>query len=458
MSLPISEVLLEGLVGTQNLSSSAFPLIFLGEGLYWTTSIQYESGAGWLNISPRQGYDDSNLRAIANAGQLRAGSYSARVSVIAPLAVNNPLHFRVTLRLRDPLPSAIRAGISSLAFHAKEGDGASPAPQKLPILLEGETPLDWTVSARTLNGGSWLRVAASAGSGSGEVTVSAELGSLPAGVYAGQVIITAPKATNPPVVVPVSLTVSMPKATINPRGISSAADFRAGSIAPGQLLSIAGDHLGPAQSIAGRPSDSTGRFATSLAGVRVMFDEFPAPVLFASKHQVNVQAPYEIAGRATVKVRAESAGFDLSDPVEVPVASAAPGMFSIDGKLAAALHADYSLNSSANPARPGELIQLFLTGQGLTTPRLPTGSIAPSVAPFPIPDQEVVILIDGRRAEIVFAGMAPEAIGLLQVNVRVPLDTTPGDNILVGARIGGVGLPSALQIAVAPPAAAGPGN
>jgi uncharacterized protein (TIGR03437 family) len=136
------------------------------------------------------------------------------------------------------------------------------------------------------------------------------------------------------------------------------------------------------------------------------------------------------------------------------VAESAPGVFTVDGVRAAALNQDYSFNSPSNPAAAGQVLQLFLTGQGLTTPRVETGALAPAVAPFAAPDQGVRILLDGQNAEVLFAGLAPGAIGLLQVNVRIPAGVTPSQNVLVGARIGNVGLTSAIQVAVkaAPPA------
>lgn len=448
MTLPVTEVLLEGLVGARSITSSGIPLIFLGDGLYWTTAVQHDTGSGWLSMTPQQGYDDATLRVVADTSRLAAGSYTGRVNVVAPIAINTPLTVRVTLRLREPVPSTLRASASTLTFSSREGDGANPAPQNLAIRMEGETAPEWTVAARTLNGGPWLTVTPSSGSGNGEVTTSVKLGDLPAGIYAGQITITSPKATNPTLVIPVSYTVTMPKAIITAGGIFNAATFAGGPVAPGQLATIVGDHLGPATGIAGKPSESTGRFATSLGGARILFDDVPAPVLFASKKQVNVQVPFEVAGKSSVKVRAESAGFDLSEPIEVAVADTAPGMFSVDGRRAAALHLDYSLNSPANPVAAGDILQLFLTGQGLTTPRIATGAVAPATAPFALADQEVVVLVNGQRAEVLFAGMAPGTIGLLQVNVRIPANAAAGDNVLLGARIGSAGLPAAMHIAV----------
>ena len=68
--------------------------------------------------------------------------------------------------------------------------------------------------------------------------------------------------------------------------------------------------------------------------------------------------------------------------------------------------------------------------------------------PFATPDEPVIILIDGQRAEILFAGLAPGSIGLLQVNARIPEGITPSPNVMVGARIGTAGLQEGMRIAV----------
>ena len=214
--------------------------------------------------------------------------------------------------------------------------------------------------------------------------------------------------------------------------------------------------MGPRNGIAARPNESTNRYATALGGTRVLFDNVPGIVLYASTNQVNAMVPFEIAGKSTVKVTVESAGYDASTPIDVPVASSAPGLFSADGVRAAALNQDYTFNSPTTPAAAGEIIQLFLTGQGLTTPRVETGALSPAVAPFATPDEPVTILIDGQRAEILFAGLAPGSIGLLQVNVRIPDGIVPSANVLVGARIGTVGLQEGMRIAVKAAPAADP--
>ena len=442
------EVYLEAMTGSQTVLSSPFPLIFLGEGLYWRTDVKTDDGGAWLAMTPAQGLDDNDLRVQANITNLKPGTYTAKVNVIAPGAINSPASFRVTLRVRDPIPATMRASLSTVAFTAREGESGNPVTQKLSLKMEGETKPDWTATVTSLNGGNWLAISPASGRGDGDITVTARIGDLPAGVYAARINLSAPSATNPALQIPVSFTVTRQKAILSSNGIVNAASLRSGPIAPGQLITLAGDRMGPRAGLSAKPNETTNRYATSLGGTRVLFDGIPGVVLYSSLNQINAQVPYEIAGKASVKVTVESAGFDASEPVEVRVAETAPGMFSIDGVRAAALNQDYSYNTPSTPIAAGDVIQLFFTGQGLTTPRVETGALAPGVAPFATPDQGIVILIDGQRAEILFAGLAPGSVGLLQVNVRVPSTTAPSNNVLVGARLGNSGLPDGLQIAV----------
>lgn len=436
------------MTGSQSVLSSPFPLIFLGEGLYWRTDAKTDDGANWLAMTPTQGIDDYDLRVQANISGLKPGTYTGRVNVIAPGALNSPASFRVTLRVRDPIPATMRASLAAVTFSAREGETANPATQKFTLKMEGETKPDWTATVTSLNGGNWLAVSPASGKGDGEITATARIGDLPAGVYAARINFSAPNATNPTLQIPVSFTITRPKAILAANGIVNAASLRGGAIAPGQLITIAGDRLGPRTGISAKPSESTNRYANALGGTRVLFDGVPGVVLYSSLNQVNAQVPFEIAGKSTVKVTIESAGFDASEPIEMRVAETAPGMFSIDGVYAAALNQDYSYNTPTTPAAAGEVIQFFFTGQGLTTPRVETGALAPAVAPFATPNQEVTVLIDGQRTEILFAGLAPGSVGLLQVNVRIPANTAPSNSVLVGARLGNAALSEALQIAV----------
>jgi len=220
--------------------------------------------------------------------------------------------------------------------------------------------------------------------------------------------------------------------------IVSAATFGAGPVAPGELVTLFGEGLGPENGV-GPALDSDGRVARDLQGTRVYFDGVPAPILYASDTQVNVVVPYEVSGLNTTRVEAQF-GELPSSIVEVPVAVAAPGVFALDpwgfGR-AAALNEDGTVNSPGNPARQGSVVVLYATGAGLLMPAQPDGTV--TTAPYPHPVLPVSVSIGGTAAEILYAGAAPGLVsGVLQINVRLPADAQSIESAGAWIRIGGI--------------------
>jgi uncharacterized protein (TIGR03437 family) len=61
---------------------------------------------------------------------------------------------------------------------------------------------------------------------------------------------------------------------------------------------------------------------------------------------------------------------------------------------------------------------LYATGEGLTDG--PNLAGIPAQAPYPHPLLPIALTIAGVDAEILFAGSAPDMIGVLQIDARVP--------------------------------------
>ena len=80
------------------------------------------------------------------------------------------------------------------------------------------------------------------------------------------------------------------------------------------------------------------------------------------------------------------------------------------------------------------MIVLYATGEGQTAPAGRDGSLAeyPTLAEFPKPVLPVGVTLGGRPAEILYAGAAPGFVaGLMQINLRVPMDAPVGDQVPV---------------------------
>jgi uncharacterized protein (TIGR03437 family) len=209
---------------------------------------------------------------------------------------------------------------------------------------------------------------------------------------------------------------------LDPTQIASAAGGAPGPVAPGEILSLYGQGIGP--EIALGPQLVSGRVDTVAGGVRVLFDGVPAPVLLAGYFQVNVQVPYEIAGRR--KTAVQLIYRDLpSNLVELDVVESAPAIFTtfVGGSDALALNEDGSINSPSNPAPRGSVLALFGTGAGQTSPPAITGVPAAAAAP----GLPASVTVGGRDAEVLYAGPAPTLLGVTQINIRIPADL-PGNS------------------------------
>jgi uncharacterized protein (TIGR03437 family) len=195
---------------------------------------------------------------------------------------------------------------------------------------------------------------------------------------------------------------------------------------------------------------SDGRVATTLGGTQILFDGVPAPLLYASSGQVAAVAPYSLDGRQGTQVQVRNGALQ-SDLVALPVTAVAPSIFSADlsgAGPAAILNQDgVSINSTVTPADKGSVISIFATGEGQTNPRGIDGLIATG-GNLPQPSLPVHVFIDGREAEVLYAGAAPGAVaGLLQVNARIPMEA-PSGSVAVEIRVGNTASQPGMTVAV----------
>jgi uncharacterized protein (TIGR03437 family) len=185
------------------------------------------------------------------------------------------------------------------------------------------------------------------------------------------------------------------------------------SFAPGSLISVYGANLAAAS---GAPASLPA--PTSLGGASVSINGQLAPLLYASPAQINAQVPFEIpVGKATIVVQAQ--GGD-SAPASFAVTATAPGVVTVpDGNHALAQNSDGSWNSPENPARPGQYVTLYVTGQGLVDYPVATGAPAPA-SPLCRPLAAAVATLGGVPTEIPSLGLLPGAVGISQLTLVVP--------------------------------------
>jgi uncharacterized protein (TIGR03437 family) len=206
-------------------------------------------------------------------------------------------------------------------------------------------------------------------------------------------------------------------------------------LAAGGIISIFGQNL--AAYTAGALSVPLPKL---LALTRVTMDGMDAPLFYASPQQINVQIPFELAGKSTASIQVFSAS-GPGNVSSVALSPTAPGIFTLtsDGKgPGAILHTnDLSLVSAAKPSAGNEGIAIYATGLGPVSPYVPSGAPGPG-SPLSRTSQDVTVLIGGITASVTFSGLAPGLVGLYQVNAIVPPTAPTGNNVSLTLAVGGV--------------------
>ena len=178
--------------------------------------------------------------------------------------------------------------------------------------------------------------------------------------------------------------------------------------APGELITIFGLNLGPGIG-QGAVLNASGLVAPSVAGVQVLFNGIPGPLLYVSTTQINAIIPFTLYGLPWIRVQVEYNGA-VSNSFYVQCADVAPNV------LPVVVNSDGTINSPSNPASAGSVVVLYGIGFGRTTPDGIDGHIAS--APYPVPMAPVQMLSAGT---LLYAADAPDIVeGVIQLNIQLP--------------------------------------
>ena len=179
------------------------------------------------------------------------------------------------------------------------------------------------------------------------------------------------------------------------------------------------------------------------------FNSLPAYINFVSPTQINILVPATTAFADVVVTNNGAVGtFTVSG------STYGPAFFQWPNSQAVATRQDYSyavkagtfsgLNTTA--AKPGDVIILWGTGFGPTTPTVPQGVVTPSDQTYSTSAAPTVTL-NNVPCTVYGTALASGYAGLYQVAIQVPTSMPNGDWPLV-ATIGGVASPSNMILSV----------
>lgn len=171
--------------------------------LNWKATVS--AGASWLKLSATSGIlnasgQSTTLTTVATSAGLAPGTYTARVSIAASDAANQPAQgspqvFTITQTVQQPC--SLRVARANLSLSVKEGQ--TTAAQNLSFSQAGSCslPIDWTATVDK-NSSNWLVLSATSGSDNGNgssIGVSANAAQLSPGTYTGTITIAASDQT-----------------------------------------------------------------------------------------------------------------------------------------------------------------------------------------------------------------------------------------------------------------------
>jgi uncharacterized protein (TIGR03437 family) len=227
-------------------------------------------------------------------------------------------------------------------------------------------------------------------------------GDLSASGPSGSVVMSAPRSV-------AALFDSVPY--IAPTGVQNGAGSTPQSgVAPGSVISIFGANL--ASAVATGPNSP---LTQTLSGTVVQVGTRLLPLFFVSPGQINAELPADMSlGSQTLTVSAQGQP-DVN--ATFTIVRDAPGIFQqlVNGQsFAVALHEDGSAVTTDSPATASELLTVYGTGFGPTSPVRPMGFALPPTPPYVLLDTASVLVggvaITPENAFAVAGSVAVDAV------------------------------------------------
>ena len=137
---------------------------------------------------------------------------------------------------------------------------------------------------------------------------------------------------------------------------------------------------------------------------------------------------------------------------QIELCSSSPAFFLWAGKYTVATRQDATwavkngtFSVTTVPAKPGDVIILWGTGFGPTTPAAPVGVQVPNDKLYAV--NGVTVTIDNQPVQVFGTALSPGFAGLYQVAIQVPAALPDGDWPVI-ATVAGVPSPTGILLAV----------
>jgi uncharacterized protein (TIGR03437 family) len=215
------------------------------------------------------------------------------------------------------------------------------------------------------------------------------------------------------------------------------------AVAPGGLISVFGRDLSPVN-LATREIP----LPTALGDSCLTVNGMPVPMIFVSPSQINAQLPFQATGNVTLILRTPGG---VSDNYNLVIQPAAPSVFraAVEGYTEAiptvVRNANSTITTTSNPVHRGDVLTIYLTGLGQTTPAVEAGLPSPS-DPLATSLVQPGVELGGVALPVQFAGLTPGQVGLYQINVSVPRHVPLGLAVPLKITQGGVATTVSVRV------------
>ncbi|MCW5965022.1 MAG: hypothetical protein KIT83_13360 [Bryobacterales bacterium] len=442
---------LTSVVGSTLEVSQSLGILSTGDNLNFTVEVE---GAAWLRARRTSGVTPDNIIFTADPTGLAVGTYFGTIRL---RSTSNTAVVELPARLRinpepgtAPQPEIRPAG---LFFSRIVGQ---PIPEQRAVQV-GSAGQSFSTTLTLSVPVPWLQIASTSDpTGTKVIAVIRNVNMLP-GLYETEIVVSSPNNLFSSFRIPVSYRVQlapMGRPAISSAGIVHAASFEEG-IAGNTWISIFGTDLAKSTRTWTSADFAGVNLPLSLDGVEVTVGGVKAAIAYVSPGQLNILAPAATSlGRKEIVVTVDGVASESAIGYYSEVLPAFFTFGPMSGKYAAALHLDsapvgpadlFASGTPARPAKPGEVIQVFGSGFGLTNPPADPTKLLTTSATL-VDFLGLQIRIGGQNATVGFAGLS--GTGLNQFNVTVPA-LAAGDHEIV-ATIGSVTTRTGVFIRVQP--------